>query len=789
MKLRTHLTIAFLVCGILPLAVAVLSTYAAANGGFSGVRSVASSALRQKTEDALSAQRQLKLEQVQGYFNSIRDQILTFSEDRMVVDAMRSFKDSFVKYRQQAGIDRGELDRLRSELATYYEGEFAAEYQNQNNGSRVEPLQYFQQLDEDSVALQHAYIRANRHPLGSKHLLNASEDASDYGKLHSIVHPVMRNYLETFGYYDIFLVDDTTGDIVYSVFKELDYSTSLKDGPYADTNFGRAYRKACDLSQGDEYVFVDFEQYTPSYEAPAAFIASPIYDGEKRLGIALFQMPVDRITSIMATRAGLGETGETILVGPDKLMRSDSFCDPVSHTLVASFRDPQAGAVDTESTIKAIEGRETSVQLTTDYLGNEVLSAYGPIDLLGTTWCLEAKINRSEALAAIDTMQQKSERARTSMMRWSMLVVGGAAMFLTAVALWISGIISRPIVAAANFAKSIAAGNLTVRCETSASGEAGDLIAAMNAMRDNLDAIVVSLVGSSQMLGTASLDLTSTAGQLSSNAKETTEQSSGVAAAAEEMSSNMHSMAGSTKEMTKSVAATATAIEQMTESIKMIARNAEKASAVAGDASKLTTSSDEQIRQLAAEATEIGEVVEAIQNIAEQTNLLALNATIEAARAGEGGKGFAVVAFEVKELAKQTSEATDDIRIKIESIQRAATEAVDSIGKISQVISDVNETSTTIAAAVEEQSIASGGITENIRRTSTIADAASRNVEESAVACRAISEMTAAVDRAAKETATGAGLTDEAGGRLSTIASDLESLVATFQLPDQPQSA
>ena len=141
-------------------------------------------------------------------------------------------------------------------------------------------------------------------------------------KLHEKVHPIIRNFLDKFGYYDIFSSSIPIRAISCTpVYKELDYSTSLVNGPYANTNFGEAFREANAAASDDVFVLKDFKQYAPSYMAPASFIASPIFDGEEKIGVAIFQMPVDRIQEIMSLRSGLGETGETILVGSDYQMR------------------------------------------------------------------------------------------------------------------------------------------------------------------------------------------------------------------------------------------------------------------------------------------------------------------------------------------------------------------------------------------------------------------------------------------------------------------------------------
>ena len=185
------------------------------------------STLRKEAFDKLTAVREVKRQAVERYFQTINDQIITFSEDRMVIDAMRQFRAYFKDFRNENNWTSDEIGRMRSKLRTYYTNEFSTEYRNQNDGRSPNIGQWFSQLDDDSIALQYKYIRANNHPLGSKHLLDRPNDASRYSNLHAKVHPIIRSFLEKFGYYDIFLVDLDTGDIVYSVFKELDYSTSL----------------------------------------------------------------------------------------------------------------------------------------------------------------------------------------------------------------------------------------------------------------------------------------------------------------------------------------------------------------------------------------------------------------------------------------------------------------------------------------------------------------------------------------------------------------------------------
>ena len=357
--------------------------------------------LRQEATSKLVAVRQIKRQAVERYFQTIRDQIVTFSEDRMVVDAMKQFAPSFRQVRRQMALDADALQAMRTKLLTYYTGEFSTEYRGINGGRDPGVRRFFDMLDDDSIALQYQYIRANEHPLGSKDALDAAADGSDYSRLHGQVHPIIRSFLKKFGYYDIFLVDAETGDIVYSVFKELDYSTSLLDGPYAKTNFGECFRRAREAKDPNSVILVDYAQYTPSYEAPASFVASPIFDGDTLVGVAMFQMPIARLNEIMGERAGLGRTGQTYLVGPDGLMRSDSPLEdpekgPVTHSVDASFRRPATGAVKTHRVKRALAG-ETATEVIVDYKNDRVLSAYCPVSLGDFTWSLVAEIDIEEA--------------------------------------------------------------------------------------------------------------------------------------------------------------------------------------------------------------------------------------------------------------------------------------------------------------------------------------------------------------------------------------------------------
>ena len=273
-------------------------------------------------------------------------------------------------------------------------------------------------------------------------------------------------------------------------------------------------------------------------------------------------------------------------------------------------------------------------------------------------------------------------------------------------------------------------------------------------MTENLRATLEAVNKNAQSLASASAELSIVAQQMSSNSEETAAQAGVVANASEQVGKNVSTVAASAEEMSISV--------------REIAKNASEAARVAVSAVKVADDTNRTVTKLGESSVEIGKVIKVITSIAQQTNLLALNATIEAARAGEAGKGFAVVANEVKELAKQTAAATEDISQKIEAIQNDTKAAVGAISQIGVVIGQINDFQTTIASAVEEQA----ATTNEIARS---AGEAARNSNE-------IAGNIAGVSVAAKDTTEGANNTLNAARELARLASELRSVVSSSGL-------
>jgi methyl-accepting chemotaxis protein len=290
---------------------------------------------------------------------------------------------------------------------------------------------------------------------------------------------------------------------------------------------------------------------------------------------------------------------------------------------------------------------------------------------------------------------------------------------------------------------------LTVKGTDSVGLMAQELAKFLANLREN----VTKMAQTAQTLAAASQELTAVSQQMANNANETATQANAASAAAEQVSSNVTTVATST--------------EEMGASIKEIAKSANEAAKVATSAVKVAEKTNATVAKLGESSAEIGNVVKVITSIAQQTNLLALNATIEAARAGEAGKGFAVVANEVKELAKQTAKATEDISRKIETIQGDTKGAVEAIAQIGTIINQINDIQNTIACAVEEQTATTGEI--------------SRNVAEAAKGSSDIAKNITGVAQAAYSTTEGASNTKNSADELSRMAHDLQKLVAQFK--------
>jgi methyl-accepting chemotaxis protein len=371
----------------------------------------------------------------------------------------------------------------------------------------------------------------------------------------------------------------------------------------------------------------------------------------------------------------------------------------------------------------------------------------------------EIKKPLGDMAGSFATLLKQDQEAMHSESSSMYLTMGLIPVLDLAVGMFVAVFLSRSIATSTQSvlaqAEAIAAGDLTREdLKIHSQDELGDLTVAINKMNGSLKAMILAIAQNAMQVASASEELSNTSQRITANSEETSAQAKVVSDATVQVSQNLQTVA--------------TGAEEMGASIREIAKNATEAAKVATSAVKVAETATATVSKLGESSNEIGQVIKVITSIAQQTNLLALNATIEAARAGEAGKGFAVVANEVKELAKETAKATEDISRKIEAIQTDTKAAVDAIASISEVINQVNGISNTIATAVEEQNATTNEM--------------SRNVSQAAQGSGEITNNIAGVAQAAESTSRGAGDTQKAAQQLVETSAELRRLVEQFKI-------
>ena len=622
---------------------------------------------------------------IEDTFATYRAQVVLMADNLMTQDAMRNFKNAYALYTRETFPN---TEQQRQNLSTYYNEEFQSLYAQSNPGAELDTTQLYGTLPATAVALQSAFIKDNPSPIGEKDNLIELSNQSTYSFEHKKYHPVFRKFLQEFGYYDIFLVDHRRGNIVYSVFKELDYATSLIDGPYRDSGIARAFNGAKDLPAGEAYLD-DFAPYTPSYENPAAFIATPVYEKDRQLGVLIFQMPVDKINSIMTHNgdwkaSGYGQTGESYLVGADKTMRSKSreqVENPTSYesNLRASGVAPAVvehimaigtgigyQPVNSHAVDLALAG-ESGFTETTTYRGTAAMTAYAPLDIQDVQWGLISEVDVDEAFALAAVLESKIMNTAGMVILIALVVSAFAAWLL-------SSQITRPILALSRTLKKVTEQtDLTLRIDNKKSDETGTASRALNRMLENFSDILSSIRETSDKMSLTADEVAKASSDTQRNVRRGNEELQSVS---EFLSTSMTQMSTAIIDISESSGQAASSATEARESTEECLEMMHASLTSLDHLTDCIESSSDVINKLEAGSQDIVQVLEVISSIAEQTNLLALNAAIEAARAGDQGRGFAVVADEVRSLAQRTQQSTAGIQEIITQFQSGTAQAV-----------------------------------------------------------------------------------------------------------------
>lgn len=725
-------------------------------------------------ESQLTMARDLRKEFLISYYANVANSVITLSQDTEVIRAMENFAFAFKKLPDES---KANFDALKSENKKLL-SDFMAKV-NEDTGLNYNSND-FDTEDPSAIVLRNLYITNSPFSQGEKHKLNSASDGSTYSKFHAKFQPYMKLRIERYKYYDIFLINNS-GEIVYTYFKELDYATNLNSPGMRETGIGILYQELKNSEDKSKILNSKFTLYAPSLGAPAQFMGTPIYNGNQRVGTLIIQISIEEINNALTgnrkwKELGLGDTGEIYIVGSDRLMRSDSRSvienpsafvqllrdlnfDEAKIKRIEKFKSTiLLMEVKSDSVLKALNN-ETGFQISKDYRGVEVLSAYTPVTVLSSKWAVIAEIDAEEAFASSKTLLRNIIIAGSVLILVIILfsyvfansVIRPIRSFVEAtreianevrngkldarmetkgipvdfqdIPPGINGILeamTAPVQEASNVIVEMEKGNLTQKVNGDYKGEHGDIKNALNNTLDSFNEILNGL------------------------AKAVDEMENG----ANQISDASQSLAQGATEQAASVEEISAAVTQLTSQTRSSAENAKKAS----DLSARTLDGSKKGREMMNElwtamiqiksgADNISKIIKAIDEIAFQTNLLSLNAAVEAARAGRHGKGFAVVAAEVKILSDRSAKAARETAEMIqESINRTAQGAnlaektVAAFSEISDSVDNVAKLMREVATASEEQTLALAEVEKSVQQIEQVTQRNANSSEETASA-------------------------------------------------------
>jgi methyl-accepting chemotaxis protein len=351
--------------------------------------------------DAINTSKSIEVE---NYFGILKSLLVSLSNHKGTIDSFIEFKDGFDNLKNEISLDKNSIiKKLENNFLSNYINK--VNYDVPNSAQKRDISKYIPQ-NINAIIAQYIFIVQNSHKLGEKNnLVFDDKFDSKYMKAHKKYHKSFDTFLNSYGLYDIFMAD-LDGNLIYTDFKEKDFATNLKNGIYSNTSIARVYKQALNLQSG-QVAFDDFKPYEPSYNSFASFIATPIFNNNQKIGVLIFQMPVDEINKVMQfggkyKKAGLGNSGECYLVGDDKFMRSNSrFQKDIDNKNVQDLGSTiGVWKIDTQSTSLAFQN-QSGKHIIKDYRNVNVLSAYGIVNIFDKKWAIISEIDEQEIMEPI----------------------------------------------------------------------------------------------------------------------------------------------------------------------------------------------------------------------------------------------------------------------------------------------------------------------------------------------------------------------------------------------------
>jgi methyl-accepting chemotaxis protein len=646
-------------------------------------------ALQDQVRSHITSIRDSKKQQIEDYFDLVTNQIQHFSGDPTTIAMMQGFKLAFPSFlnevtQDEGGVEEiegppdptvmeeefedtagigGEQDLFRTLVEEYYTYDFAEEYEILNVERPPNMVRFLDEnLTPNAIALQYYYIANNPNPLGTKEEFNAAQDPSTYTQLHRAYHPTIRDFMTRFEFEDVYLVDADTGNIVYSVLKQLDFATSLVDGPYVEAGIAQVFNEVnqATVINPDAISLVDFAPYEPAYRNQAAFIASPIFDGARKIGVAIFQLSIYPINDIMtydrSWRADeSGKTGEAIIVASDTTMRNDSRF--LVEDREAYLQSIEITGLLSPDDIETIKKKDTSVGLQKmdntgtraafsgvagfdilpDYRGALVLSAYAPINVPGLNWAVFSNLEFDESFEQLEQLTAGIQEA-------SYPIAAGILVFGIVLGFLLSLLVARPVQILATTMTKVAEGDFTARSDIRSKDELGSLSRTFNALLDERLTQLAKAERENEMLNNSIIELLKASFQLSQ------------------------------RDLTVQVPVTEDVTGPLADAINQMAQ----------ETSKVLVNVRDISQQVADASTEVKNQAENVSKTAEEERSVVATTMTELAAASEAMNKIAEVAQSCNEIA---AEATRTTQIALETV----TGTVNGMGEIRETIHETEK--------------------------------------------------------------------------------------------------
>lgn len=458
MKLTPKLMLSFLSIGMLPLLLF----------GFLSIQT-AEEGLHKLASQQLESVRDLKKSAVKRYFETVSDQLTTIADTQVVLQAMFYLPNQVRQYNSQT-LSKSKQAMLQSELIESY-----AQLPFIHNKDMTA---YVMAMDNTALSMQQDYLLSNPHPYDQRAKLDKASGTLPYHAIHASMHPALTRFANNAHFRDLYLVDNQSGRILYSVNKGIDFGTSLTQGPLKESSLAQAFTLAKQL-QASETAYTDFSHYLPAGDESVGFVSTPILFDGKTLGFVIAKITTEQLNSIMTDRSGMGETGDTYIVGSEHLMHTHSYKeghmhDEHTHDEMQN-EHPQNASANHSAVTNALAGK-TGVAAISSFDNTPVLSAYTPVDIKGLHWALIAEMDQTEAYASTYRLEQNA-----------LIMFTIALIFIIGYAFIVARGIARPIHKLVGTIKQIQeSGDFAVRHKEIGKDEVGTAATAINELMDDL---------------------------------------------------------------------------------------------------------------------------------------------------------------------------------------------------------------------------------------------------------------------------------------------------------------